>query len=76
MSENLTIKELMLKMEAELKEDIEKVEKSFNDKLDEVKKSVDKMWTEVDKLKNRLPNWAVVLISTLTALLGFFIKAE
>lgn len=68
MSDNLTTKELILKVEQDLKDD-------FNDKISELTKSIDKMWVEIDKLKNRLPNWAVILISTLTALLGFFIKS-
>jgi hypothetical protein len=63
MSENLTTKELILRVEAEIKEDIQKLEEQL-----------DKMWTAIDKIKNRPPVWVTFLFMTLTALIGYLIK--
>lgn len=62
-SDNLTTKELILRVEAEIKEDIEKLEKQL-----------DKMWLAIDKIKNRPPVWVTFLFMSLTALIGYLVK--
>jgi predicted translin family RNA/ssDNA-binding protein len=76
MSDNLTTKELILTVKADLKEDISEIKTEVKEDIAKVEASLERVWEAIDKLKNRLPNWAVILISTLTALLGFFIKAD
>lgn len=39
-------------------------------RLVKVEDDTEKQWTVLDKLRNRLPNWATVVISLLTFLLG------
>ena len=36
-----------------------------------LKKSDNEQWEAINKLRNRLPNWAVLLIATLTGALGW-----
>lgn len=54
-----------------------------NEKVDQLRKDFDtheqdqcaenvRIWKAIDELRNRLPNWAVFLIATLTAALGWF----
>lgn len=42
----------------------------FEARLVKVEDDTDKQWAVLDKLRNRLPNWATVVISLLTFLLG------
>lgn len=42
--------------------------------IEELKEGQLRMWEALDKIKNRLPNWAVILIGVLLAALGYFAK--
>lgn len=74
MSDNLTTKELILKVEAEIKEDIKEIKAEVKDDIAKVEASLERVWEAIDKLKNRLPNWATILISVLTAIIGYLAR--
>ena len=42
--------------------------------ITELKGGQRRMWEAIDKIRNRLPNWAVVVIGILLAMLGWFVK--
>jgi len=74
MSDQLTTKELILRVEAEIKEDIKEIKMEVKDDIAKVEASLERVWEAIDKLKNRLPNWATALISTLMAVIGYLSK--
>ncbi|MHC4155907.1 MAG: hypothetical protein ACYST6_13415 [Planctomycetota bacterium] len=44
--------------------------------IQELKEGQLRMWEALDKIKNRLPNWAVVLFGVLLAILGYLAKGK
>ncbi len=42
----------------------------FEARLEKVEDDTEKQWTVLDKLRNRLPVWATIVISLLTFFLG------
>lgn len=53
----------------------EKVDRLRDDFEDHVRKqngALDKIWDKLDRYENRLPAWAVFLISALTAAFGWY----
>ena len=47
-----------------------KLHSGFDARLEKVESDTEKQWTVLDKLRNRPPIWATVVIALLTGLLG------
>jgi hypothetical protein len=47
-----------------------KAHSGFNARLEKIEDDTEKQWTVLDKLQNRPPVWATVVIALLTGLLG------
>lgn len=63
MSENITTKELLFRMEKEFKDDIEKIDAQL-----------DKIWEAIDRLKNRPPIWVTFIFTLMSAVIGYLAK--
>lgn len=50
---------------------VETEQKNLKERMDKHDDEMIRVWQAIDGLKNRLPNWAVLVISTLTAAVGW-----